>query len=304
MEDLRFLGLEISELVSGESLGFVFRLLSLIFIALPLVVILSRRIRRGLMKRSAQYAMVAEKVVLYGGLIIIVLSVLREFGFTLTHVLGMAGIAGVALAFASQTSISNIISGMFLMAEEPFIVGDIVKIDQTTGVVLSVDMLSVKLRTFDNQYVRIPNENIIKGQVTTITKYPIRRVDLNVGVAYKENISRVREALLDVAFINPLCLQEPEPQVIFSGYGNSSVDLLFAVWVATPDWRQVRNELIEQVKARFDGEGIEIPFPHLSLYKGLATEPFPVQLVAGERLAPEPDGGPNAETASSKEDLP
>ena len=196
-----------------------------------------------------------------------------------THLLGAAGILGLALGFASQTSISNIISGLFLVAEGPFIIGDVITVDNTTGVVLSIDTLSIKLRTFDNRFVRIPNETILKSQVINVTRFPIRRIDLKIGVAYKEDISRVRDILLDIACKNLLCLREPEPLVIFTGYGTSSIDILFAVWVEKTNWLKAKNSLMEKVKKRFDEEGIEIPFPHLSIYKGLATQAFPVRIV-------------------------
>src|SRR5699024_2454555 len=118
-------------------------------------------------------------------------------GISLAPLLGAAGIAGVALGFASQTSVSNIISGLFLIAESPFKVDDIITVKSTTGVVLSIDILLVKLRTFDNQYVRIPNETLIKTEVTNITRFPIRRLNTTISVAYKEDIGQVREILME-----------------------------------------------------------------------------------------------------------
>jgi small-conductance mechanosensitive channel len=156
---------------------------------------------------------------------------------------------------------------------------DVISVGNTTGVVLSIDMLSVKLRTFDNKYVRIPNETIIKSELTNITRFPIRRVDIPVGVAYKENIGKVREILIDIAKKEPLCLNEPEPLVVVTGFGNSSIDLLLLVWAVKTDWLKVKNAITEEIKNRFDRENIEIPFPHVSLYTGSATTPFPIEIV-------------------------
>ena len=200
-------------------------------------------------------------------------------GFKLTALLGAAGIAGIAIGFASQTSVSNIISGLFLISEKPFEVGDLIKVDDTKGNVLSIDLLSVKLRTLDNQLVRIPNESLIKNQVTNITRFPIRRFDINVGVAYKEDVSRVREVLLDIAKNNPYCLDEPEPLVLFLNFGDSALEFLFAVWFVKTDFFKLRNSVMQDIKERFDAEGIEIPFPHRTLYTGSVTEPFPVYVV-------------------------
>ena len=82
-----------------------------------------------------------------------------------------------------------------------------------------------------------------------------------------------------MAHKNPLCLEEPEPLVIFTGFGNSSIDMLFAVWALKTDWLKVKNGLMEEIKKRFDEEHIEIPFPHLSLYTGTVTQPYPVEVV-------------------------
>ncbi|MFB6240092.1 MAG: mechanosensitive ion channel family protein, partial [Gemmatimonadota bacterium] len=208
------------------------------------------------------------------------------------------GILGIALGFASQTSVSNIISGFFLMAEQPFVVDDIIQVGGTGGTigrVQSIDMLSVKLRTFDNKFVRIPNESLIKTEVTTITRYPIRRVDVAVGVAYKEDVEHVRQALLEVAHANPLCLMEPEPVVLFDGYGESSLNFSFRVWATRENWLELKNTIHEDVKDKFDEEGIEIPFPHRTLYTGLVTEPFPIRVV---------DDGPQDVPADDPEDGP
>ncbi|MBC8180707.1 mechanosensitive ion channel family protein [candidate division KSB1 bacterium] len=252
----------------------------LLFLGFPALFLLSKWIRKYTSQKfSPQQGMIFSKFVLYTGVVIIVFSVLSELGFKLTHLLGAAGIIGIAVGFASQTSMSNIISGLFLIAEKPFQVDDIITVQNITGIVLSIDILSVKLRTFDNKYIRIPNETIIKSDVTNVTHFPIRRVDLNVGVAYKEDIARVREVLLDVAKKNPLCLNEPEPLVIFSGFGNSSLDLKLLVWAVKSDWLSLKNKIAEEIKKRFDEEGIEIPFPHLSLYSGSVTQPIPVNIV-------------------------
>lgn len=133
-----------------------------------------------------------------------------------------AGIAGIAIGFASQTSISNIISGLFLISEKPFAVNDVIKAGDTTEIVLSIDLLSIKMRTFDNLYIRVPNEKIIKEELTNVTRFPIRRLNIDISVAYKEDLARVKE--------------------------------------------------------RFESEGIEIPFPHISVYAGSKTSPFPFKV--------------------------
>ncbi len=218
------------------------------------------------------------RLVFYIILILFTVSALRELGFQLSVLLGAAGIFSVALGFASQTSASNLISGLFLIGEKPFQVGDLIDIDGTRGVVISIDLLSVKLRTPDNLFVRVPNESIIKSKVINVSKFPIRRIDLKIGVAYRENIARVRSILLQAAHENPLCLEEPEPFCVVDKFGDSSVDLQFSVWVKREAFRDLKDSLLEDVKEVFDREGIEIPFPHISLYAGSETTPIPVQM--------------------------
>ena len=264
------------------------RVLVLIFIGLPIILWVSRAVRGWVTRTSnPQRGLIVGKLLWYTGLLAVVITVLSELGFSLAPLLGAAGVLGIALGFASQTSVSNIISGFFLMAEEPFVVGDVIELGATRGRVLSIDMMSVKLRTLDNRFVRIPNESIIKSEVVNLTRFPIRRVDAQVGVAYKEDLDHVKEVLLRVARDNPLCLMEPEPVLVFEGYGESSLNYLFAVWATRENWLKLKTSIHEEVKAAFDEAGIEIPFPHRTLYAGSATDPFPVRLIS-----PEADAAP------------
>jgi small-conductance mechanosensitive channel len=228
---------------------------------------------------DAQRTMILRRVTFYGVAGLFTASALMELGFDLGVLLGAAGILTVALGFASQTSASNVISGLFLLGERPFSVGDVIRVAGTTGEVLSVDLLSVKLRTFGNLFVRIPNETMIKSEVTNLRRFPIRRLDLLVGVAYKEDLRRVRDVLMEVADRNPLCLEEPAPIIIFQGFGDSSINHQLSVWAATENYLELRNSIPLDIKEAFDEHGIEIPFPHRTLYTGAETEAFPVQVV-------------------------
>ena len=259
------------------------RAILLLSIGLVAATILSRLVRRSLKARlSEHHHQLARRVVFYGVLTLFVASALRELGFSLAVLMGAAGVLTVAIGFASQTSASNLISGLFLISERPFSIGDFIQVGAITGEVLSIDALSVKLRTFDNLFVRIPNETLIKSEVTTLTRFPIRRYDMKLGVAYKEDIKQVREILLAVAEKNPFCLEEPPPLFIFLGFGESSLDIQFSVWAARKNFLELRNTLQMEVKEALDEAGVEIPFPHRSLYAGEASRPFPVRVVNGE----------------------
>jgi len=231
---------------------------------------------------QAQEAMLLRRIVFYAVLSLVGVSALHQLGIDLGILLGAAAILTVAIGFASQTSASNLISGLFLVAERPFVVGDYLRVGGVTGEVLSIDLLSVKLRTFDNLLVRIPNENIIKDQLTNLTAFPIRRIDLKIGVAYKENIDAVRAVLMDVADRNPQCLDEPEPMLRFIGFGDSALELELWVWTRTDNFFNLKTALQIEIKQAFDDAGIEIPFPHRTLYAGSVTEPFPVRIAGPE----------------------
>lgn len=269
------------ELLGNETVGMVARAVLLLSLGLLLAPLAARLVGRLLADRfSAHHGQLIRRVAFYLVLGLFAASTLRELGFNLAVLMGAAGVLTVAVGFASQTSASNLISGLFLIGERPFEIGDIIRVGSTTGEVLSIDALSVKLRTFDNLFVRIPNETLIKSEVTTLTRFPIRRVDLTVGVAYKEDIGRVREVLLDVADRNRLCLDEPPPLFIFQGFGDSSLNIQFSVWATRENFLALRNSITAEIKAAFDEAGIEIPFPHRSLYAGSVTEPFPVVLMS------------------------
>lgn len=212
---------------------------------------------------------------LYG---VILATVLLQFGVNLGAALGAAGIVGIAVGFAAQTSLSNVISGFFLLGEKPFVVGDLIEVDGVTGTVDKIGMISASVRTPDNRSVRIPNETLVKSKVSNITGNPIRRYDLEVGVAYDEDIEHVMEVLRKVAEDNEHCLDEPNPLVLFLGFGDSSINFLLGCWMVKSDYLLVRNSIAAQVQKAFIREGIEIPFPHRVLASGKANAPIRIQL--------------------------
>jgi len=276
--------LNLESFLATKELNDVVRGIFLLVVGIPGVWMVSGWVRRWASRAySPQRGLVLEKVLFYPSFLVIVITALSHLGFQLAPLMGAAGIMGIAIGFASQTSVSNIISGFFLIAEEPFAVNDVIQVGDLTGQVLTIDMLSVKLRTFDNKLVRIPNETLVKSQVTNATRFPIRRMDIPVSIAYKENLGRVRDVLLEVAERNPRILLEPEPLVIFQGYGDSSVDLLFTAWTRTQGWLEVKNLAYEEIKERLDAEGIEIPFPHVTIYTGTVTDPFPIRVVKDDQ---------------------
>ena len=235
--------------------------------------------RAAAAKWTPQAAMLARRGVSLVGWTVVATSVLHQLGFNLGVLMGAAGLLTVAAGFAAQTAASNLISGLFLIGERPFVVGDVITVDTVTGEVTDIDLVSVKLRTFDNLMVRVPNETLLKSRITNLSQYPIRRMDLQIGVAYKEDIERVIDVLRRVADTLPQCLDEPEPLVIHKGFGDSAVLLQFSVWAPRTAFLATRNALLIEIKKAFDQEGIEIPFPHRTLYAGSVTAPLPVRVL-------------------------
>ena len=254
------------------------RAITALLVGIILARFISRRLQRS-QRFAPQQTLLIRRVSSSVILAIAFIWFLRELGFELGPLLGAAGIITVAIGFASQTALSNVISGVFLIGERPFVVGDVITVDNRTGEVVSVDLMSVKIRTFDNLLVRVPNEAMMKSNVTNLTHFPIRRMDLIVGVAYKENLAHVERILNAVADANPLCLEEPPPRCIYTGFSDSSIDIQFSVWAAKETFLDARNAMYVEVKMALDEAGIEIPFPHRTVYTGSVTEPFPVRVV-------------------------
>jgi small-conductance mechanosensitive channel len=258
------------QVISEEGLSFAFSLaaaLVILVFGLVLARLAGAGVKRMLKDRATpQQAVLGRRIAFYSVLALTVASALRQVGFDLTLFLGAAGILTVAVGFASQTSASNLISGLFLLGERPFVVGDVIRVGGTTGEVVDIDLLSVKLRTFDNLSVRLPNEMLLKSEITNLTRHPIRRIDINVGIAYKEDLERVSSLLLAIPDRIPLCLDEPKPLLIVVGFGESSIDLMLCVWAVRQNFLAAKNSLIVEIKRSFDEAGVEIPFPQRTLH--------------------------------------
>jgi small-conductance mechanosensitive channel len=275
---------------SSPALQRATRVAVILITGIPLVLLASRIVAGILHHRlGKQGGDLLARIVRYAGYLMVLIAVLQEFGFNLAAVLGAAGIAGVAIGFASQTSLSNLISGLFIVGERPFEKGDIIEVGTFTGTVEEIGLMALTLRTFDNRSVRIPNETLVKTNVVTVTRYPIRRVDLTIGVSYNEAIDRVMKVLRDVAEAHGAVLDEPDPVIVFNGFGESSLNFMIGAWTVKDDVIKVKNELPLRIKEAFDREGIEMPFPHRVLAGGKAMEPIPV-IVTSARHEP-PRGG-------------
>ncbi len=262
---------------SPDLFGKLLRLAIILVVGLVIVYTVSYLVRKLLPKNlTQQRKMIINRFVSYSGVVILFFTIVSELNINLTAIFGAAGIIGIVIGVASQTSIGNIVSGFFLVSEKSFELGDVIKIGDKTGTVYSIDLLSIKIRTFDNLLLRIPNQTVISSEVINVTRFPIRRLDIDLSVAYKEDLEKVREVIGRVVRQNPLCLDEPEPLITYKSFGDSGINILLGVWFEKANFLKVKNSIFQEIKAAFDSEGIEIPFPHVTLYTGEVTKPFPI----------------------------
>jgi len=272
--------LGLSTYFNTETIDKFFRILFILVAGVGSIQLISFMVKRSLRKQlSRQRMMLISRTIVYTGYIGLVLIVIRELNYDLTALFGAAGVLSIIIGVASQTSIGNIISGLFLVGEKSFELGDVVRIGDKSGTVYSIDLLSIKVKTFDNLLIRIPNQAVISKELTNITKFPVRRLDIQIGVAYKEDLRKVKTVLENVARNNPLCLEEPEPVIIFQTFGESSITITLGVWFEKANYLAVRNSVFFEIKEAFDRESIEIPFPHLSIYAGETSKPIGVKLM-------------------------
>jgi small-conductance mechanosensitive channel len=265
--------------INFERLSEIVVAIILAFIGFVIARLVSNAFIRTIGNRfNAHQRLLWRRGIFYFIFLLFIMTSLREAGFKLSVFLGAAGILTVALGFASQTSATNLISGLFLIGEGSFEVGDTIQITlirgQTIeGQVISIDLLSVKLLTLDNVYIRLPNEQLIRTPVMNLSKYPIRRIPITLAINFHEDIIKVRQVLLDVAAKYPLVMDDPKATVTVTAFRESSIELLFAVWCRQENALKVRDEMQERVRNGFLENQIEIPVPKM----GLIDRPLPLE---------------------------
>jgi len=239
--------------------------MSMLLIALPILSYLSKFLQIACSQRFSQHiGVLVGHFIFYGGLAFVTVNILHEFGFNVTALLGAAGVIGVAIGFASQTSVSNIISGFFLLLEHPFSIGDMIKSGDVVGIAESIDLLAVRVRTLDNKLVRIPNEIVLKHSLVNLTYYPVKRIDLLVSVTYASATDSIVFRINNTITKNKIFLTNPAPIILMNKIGQLDYDpqirMFFSVrtWVAKEKFSSGASALIEQLKNEFDTDGIII----------------------------------------------
>ncbi len=200
---------------------------------------------------------------LAGGAIVglTIVSVLRQLGIDLTLFVGAAGVLTVAAGFAAQTAASNLISGLFLTLEKPFSIGDTVEVGTILGEIVDTNVMSSKIRTFDNREVRLPNETLLKSSIVNYSRYPIRRIDLQFSLRPDPGLNTLEKALGDVADALPKCLDEPRPLFFVSGLVDGLVNVQYSVWTASPNFIRTRTELYLRILGELEEEGLSLGAP-------------------------------------------
>jgi len=190
------------------------------------------------------------KIIWYAGLVIIIINIAHVLGIDLSVLLGAAGVAGVAIGFASQTSMSNLISGLFLLSENFLSIGDEIICDSVEGVVESIDLFSVKVRTYDGKLVRIANERLIKENLTDVTYYPTRRVRIALGISADEgSLERILTTIDAVVRNNNQIKREPLYSVELEAVSGSARHLMVNAWTQRESMGSMQNNLINQLHA-------------------------------------------------------
>lgn len=249
-----------------------FNLISAILIfvfALILSKIFTIQLRRTFRdKMSKESLELAVKVISYGIMVVALLWIMPTIGLELSGLLVAGGIIGLAVGFASQSIIGNLISGLFLMGERPVKIGDHIEIGDIRGFVEDIHIISTSIRTLDGLYVRIPNETVFTSSITNYSSNQVRRLDLEIGIRYSDDADKAVQIIKELVADYPLALVEPPMYIFVDGLGDNSVDIVARIWVPTSEWYTAKRELLWKMKVAVETEGIQIPFPQRVLWYG------------------------------------
>ena len=229
-----------------------------------------RGVKAGLARSKANISVLLKDTVirLTGGLVMLfgVLIALSQIGLSIGPLLAGLGIAGFIIGFALQDTLANFASGAMILIYRPFDVDDFVEVTGATGVVKRMNLVSTTIATFDNQILVVPNSKIWGDVIKNVTHQDQRRVDLEFGIGYQDDIEKAERILAEVAREHELVLDTPETNIRVASLGDSSVNLILRPWVKTADYWHVYWDLTREVKLRFDREGITIPYPQRDVH--------------------------------------
>ncbi len=243
----------------------------LVFLAFLILLRVVQPALRAVLRRAnfapALIHLLVDGVVRGAVLIIGLVMAASQLGINIAAALAGLGVLGIAVGFAAQETIANMIAGFLIFWDRPFKVGDWITAQDRYGEVRDITLRTTRIRTPDNTYVVIPNKQVIGEMLVNHSMYGETRVNVPVGIAYKESIAEARRVILEAVDALDGVLSDPPPTVVADKLGDSSVDLLVRVWVADgSNLKPVHFRVVEACKVALDKAGIEIPFPHLQLF--------------------------------------
>lgn len=217
-------------------------------------------LKHGEKKFQPHTQMIINKCITYIFWVIILMYVLSLFGIKLSAVWGAAGIAGLAIGFAAQTSVSNVISGLFVLSEKSMKVGDFISVGGVSGVIDNVGLLSIKVHTADNQLIRIPNSSVINSNLENYSTFDQRRLVFEVPISYDGDLQKALDVVSKVPALCKKVLKTPAPSVFYDGFGDCGVTLKLAVWFKSSDISEVKNEVYMNIMKVCTENNVEIPY--------------------------------------------
>ena len=199
-------------------------------------------------------------------LFVLILIVLSYLDISITSLVAVLSVVGLALSLAVQNLLSNVAGGIQLLSTKPFAPGDFIEAGGVSGTVAEAGTFYTKLRTIDNKLIQVPNSEIAGEKITNYSAEALRRVDLTISASYDAPIELVKGTIQRVLGEHPKTLATPEPLVRVMNFGASSIDYVVRVWCANADYWEVYFDVLEGVKAAFDANGIEMTYNHLNVH--------------------------------------
>ncbi len=267
MESLNGLAQKGMDLLMEFGPGVLYALITLL-VGLWIIKILVRTLKKG-MEKSKMDESLSKFLGSFLSIllkILLLITVATMLGIEATSFIAVLGAAGLAVGLALQGSLSNFAGGVLILVFKPFKVGDFIDAQGFLGRVDSIQVLNTVLKTPDNKTIIIPNGSLANGTITNFTTEPKRRVDMAFGIGYGDDIAKAKEVLKRLVNEDERILKDPEPVVVVSGLGESSVDFAVRAWCDAGDYWGIYFEMQEKVKMAFDQAGISIPFPQRDIH--------------------------------------
>lgn len=242
----------------------------LVFIVGRLVIsLLNRLVRKILSRRNIDPSVKTFVGSLVNVLLIVLLavSIVAILGIETTSFAALLASAGVAVGMALSGNLSNFAGGLIILLFKPFKVGDYIEGQGESGTVREIQIFHTILTTPDNKVVYIPNGALSGGAITNYSREPLRRVDWTFGVDYGEDYQKVKGVISSIIAHDARILQEPAPFVALHALADSSVNVVVRVWVASADYWDVYFDINQAVYETFNREGIDFPFPQLTVHQ-------------------------------------